>query len=173
MKYYLKHIDEDSAIRLADFFVLHKDQLPHILLLDGEVGTGKTTFSRAYITHGDTTVAFSSPTYTLVNEYNVQGRKMHHFDLYRITADDYDWIYEYLENEQAINLVEWAMLHCELFEEYQYVSLYFEYDTENTRNIRVGMNEKYASIMEEFLTNESIVFEKCNESVDCFVSRNC
>jgi len=83
------------------------------LLLEGDLGSGKTCFVQG-VARGvgvPVSVAVSSPTYTLMNQY--QGRfAVHHFDLYRLgSADeladlDFD---DYLFGE-GVTLVEWAGL---------------------------------------------------------------
>lgn len=81
-----------------------------VLALRGELGSGKTSFARAFIrAHGSGTEEVPSPTFTLVEEYASPGRPpVFHFDLYRIAkAED---AYE-LGIEEAfadgITLIEW------------------------------------------------------------------
>ena len=89
----------------------------HVVALIGELGAGKTTLTKA-IAHGmgvPSDVVVSSPSYTLVNEY--EGRlPLYHFDLYRLEGahDIFDLGYdEYLEGE-GVSLVEWADIAPEL-----------------------------------------------------------
>lgn len=167
MKYLLKNINEETAIAIADFFILNRSVFPHIILLNGEIGVGKTTFSHAYITKMNMSVAFSSPTYTIVNEYEFEDRIINHFDLYRITTDDYDWIYEYLDQEEQFFLFEWASLHQELFQEYQFIEITIVYNESDTRDYFITVNDENRKELEEFFNETGIIFEKCINTSDC------
>ena len=61
-----------------------------IYLLDGDLGAGKTAFSRAFIRHltGDMSLNVPSPTFTLVQVYETPKAPIHHFDLYRLKEAD-------------------------------------------------------------------------------------
>ncbi len=80
-----------------------------IVFLNGEIGSGKTTIVREYIKSLNLFDAITSPTFTLINEYQLNGKKVFHYDLYRIKS-----FYElsnigmadYL-NEDAIHFFEW------------------------------------------------------------------
>src|SRR5215213_4102147 len=80
--------------------------------LDGGLGSGKTTFTQAFcqalgITHGVT-----SPTFTLLNEYEGVGVTVIHGDLYRLEDREMESFLPELEARMAqhgvITLVEWA-----------------------------------------------------------------
>ncbi len=87
---------------------------PDVLALTGELGTGKTVFARAFIhararRRGVDPGEVPSPTFTLVQTYDLPGGPVYHFDLYRI--GDAREAYE-LDIEDAfaegISLIEWA-----------------------------------------------------------------
>ncbi len=81
-----------------------------VVLLEGEMGAGKTTFIRALCKVLGVVDEVSSPTYSLVNEYHsASGVKVYHFDLYRL--DDPSellaiGVEEYFA-EPALCLIEW------------------------------------------------------------------
>lgn len=59
---------------------------PHkVILFNGDMGVGKTTLIKALASHLGVTEATSSPTFSLVNEYQIAaGQSFYHFDVYRL-----------------------------------------------------------------------------------------
>ena len=87
----------------------------NILLLKGNLGAGKTTFSQFLMKNLDSTDEVSSPTYAIVNEYNSPKGKVFHFDLYRLKKieEAYDFgIEEYLDNA-FLCIIEWPEIYEE------------------------------------------------------------
>ena len=89
-----------------------------IVCLTGDLGTGKTHFVKGFAKGLNIEEYITSPTFTIVNEY--QGRlKLYHFDVYRV--DDPDEIYaigfdEYIFSS-AVSIIEWSNLIQELIPE--------------------------------------------------------
>ena len=82
----------------------------NILLLNGDLGAGKTTFTKFLLARLGSSDEVSSPTYSIVNEYDTENGKVYHFDLYRMSSIEevYDiGIEEYLYNG-FLNIIEWA-----------------------------------------------------------------
>jgi len=82
-----------------------------VILFNGEMGVGKTTFIKALCIELGVKEATSSPTFSLVNEYEAaDGELIYHFDVYRLKneAEAYDMgMDEYLHSGEW-NFIEWA-----------------------------------------------------------------
>lgn len=80
-----------------------------IVALIGDLGAGKTAFTKGLAEFFEVKSDVSSPTFTVVNEYN--GRlDIYHFDAYRlenVTADDCDWMDDYFFGD-GVCVIEWA-----------------------------------------------------------------
>ncbi|MCZ8197533.1 MAG: tRNA (adenosine(37)-N6)-threonylcarbamoyltransferase complex ATPase subunit type 1 TsaE [Flavobacterium sp.] len=60
-----------------------------VILFNGEMGAGKTTFIKSFSKLLGVNDTMSSPTFSLVNEYQtIQNQKVFHFDVYRIKSED-------------------------------------------------------------------------------------
>ena len=81
-----------------------------VILLEGDLGSGKTEFTRIFLRHltRNAELAVPSPTFTLVQQYDTQRGEVWHFDLYRLEnpleVEEIGW------NEaltRGISLIEW------------------------------------------------------------------
>ena len=86
------------------------------IFLIGEIGVGKTTFTRYLINHlqeknGEKITEVLSPTFNLLYEYDLKGIKIMHYDLYRIRDEkELKQLGIFLDNQDTIKIIEWPQL---------------------------------------------------------------
>lgn len=81
-------VRQDDLSEVADAF-LQKAGHCSVWLFYGEMGSGKTTFIKSICGRIGVKDRMSSPTFSIVNEYQAQGeRKIYHFDFYRIKNEE-------------------------------------------------------------------------------------
>jgi tRNA threonylcarbamoyladenosine biosynthesis protein TsaE len=98
---------KDVAQKILDHLVHSKDKF---ILLNGEMGTGKTTFTSVLMDLMGVEDHGSSPTFSIINEYfSVNYGKIYHFDFYRIEneIEAYDIGIEEIFEEDAYCFLEW------------------------------------------------------------------
>lgn len=83
---------------------------PCVIVLSGDLGAGKTTFTKGFAKGLGISEIVTSPTFTLLNEF-VGKEKMYHFDMYRLSSKEeaYELGFEdYFKKNDGFVLVEWA-----------------------------------------------------------------
>ena len=82
---------------------------PICIALDGTLGAGKTHFSQGIAKGFGVTEEVTSPTFALMNTYEVDGSNLYHFDLYRMDlVEELETIGFYEYTEETKSVVEWA-----------------------------------------------------------------
>lgn len=83
-----------------------------VFALTGDLGTGKTHFSKGFARGLGITSPITSPTFTLIHEYQEGRLPFYHFDVYRVNSIDevLDLGFEEYIYGQGISLIEWADL---------------------------------------------------------------
>lgn len=107
-----------------------------IFILTGDLGAGKTTFTKGFAEGLGITQMIKSPTYTLIKEYDTGRLPLYHMDVYRLTEGATDLgLDEYLEGD-GVCVIEWGHL---IKEEIQtpYIEFFLDKVSDNERNFRM------------------------------------
>ena len=109
-----------------------------IIVLSGDLGSGKTKFVEGILSYFGLKNEISSPTFTIVNEYNTPNLNIYHFDVYRLEdSDEFLAIggEEYFEKGACI--IEWGeQIEDILPPDYSKITFQRD-DSENKRIIRI------------------------------------
>lgn len=121
---------ENETIEFANKLA-GKLQNGNIIVLSGDLGSGKTKFTQGILKYFDLENEISSPTFTIVNEYHKDKINIYHFDVYRL--EDSDEFYaiggeEYLNN--GICIIEWGEIIENILPP-DYIKISFERDIKN------------------------------------------
>ena len=111
-------IDISSKKKVEEIakIIQKKIKVGNIIFLHGEMGTGKTTFVKYLINYYQkinelNLSEVTSPTFNIMNEYLINGIKIHHYDLYRLKSEEELVDLDLFGNtSNLITLIEWPNL---------------------------------------------------------------
>ena len=126
---FISHSENETIEFASDF--ASKLNNSSIIVLSGDLGSGKTKFTEGVLKYFGLENEISSPTFTIVNEYDANNQKIYHFDLYRLS--DVDEFYaiggeEYLQS--GICIFEWGEMIEDILPR-AYTKITFSRDLEN------------------------------------------
>jgi tRNA threonylcarbamoyladenosine biosynthesis protein TsaE len=103
-------INSESEMLNFGYYFAHKLVKGDIIFFEGTLGTGKTTLIKGILSGLGYSGNVTSPTYTLLQNYQLNDYEVAHFDLYRLAdPEELEWIgIRDLFNAHNIALVEWA-----------------------------------------------------------------
>jgi tRNA threonylcarbamoyladenosine biosynthesis protein TsaE len=122
----------------------------NLILLDGSLGAGKTTFTQIIGKYLQIPDIISSPTFTYYKKYNVDDFKgnlsgLCHYDIYRMNEDlEFDEklsflnqisLLENIDNKNNLVIVEWASKASEIFSEYEKLQIFISVENEGRKLI--------------------------------------
>jgi len=102
------------------------------VFLYGEMGVGKTTFVKYFINEYQkinnlTQTEITSPTFSLLNEYQVKDIRIKHYDLFRINRkEDINNLDIFEKDNKLITLIEWPQLIADK-QDIKFIALTFNY----------------------------------------------
>mgnify|MGYP003305682880 FL=1 len=132
---------EKETEELASTF-LKKIKPGCFIFLYGEIGVGKTTFIRYLINQFQKLnkleiTEVTSPTFNLLNEYQINDFKINHYDLFRLkSTEEVKNLDLFEDNKNIITLVEWPQIIKE--KPKNLIELFFEYGKDHkTRSVQI------------------------------------
>ena len=123
--------NEQDTIDFAEKFASSLS-IGDIIVLTGELGSGKTKFVQGVLKYFNMEDEISSPTFTIVNEYTSDKTNVYHFDVYRL--EDSDEFYAMGGDEyfsKGICLIEWGEMIEDILPK-PYTKIIFSKDEKNT-----------------------------------------
>lgn len=123
--------NEEITKQLA-FDLAKLTQAGDIFILTGDLGAGKTTFTKGFAEGLGIKQMIKSPTYTLIREYDSGRLPLYHMDVYRLTEGASDLgLDEYLEGD-GVCVIEWGhLIKSEL--DSPYIEIFLDKITDNER----------------------------------------
>jgi len=126
------------------------------ILLNGELGAGKSTFARALIRAAGHEGAVPSPTYTLVEPYSLPRGNIYHVDLYRVSDEEELRYLGWNELDDGCRIVEWPDRAPGLLAQAD-LSITFSYERDG-RNVEVvPLSERAAALFQAVSTGPRVV----------------
>ena len=133
LKYNLSQLDSLSKKILS--FLSKSD----CIFLFGELGSGKTTFVRSLIhqlqeKNKIKKTEVTSPTYNLLNEYEIQNLKIMHYDLYRLKNNkEINQLGIFQEDEKVISIIEWPEKIAKRIKDRLEITFYYHDEVESRK----------------------------------------
>ena len=129
-------INISSEKKLEEFANNYSNELKQgdIFFLFGEMGVGKTTFVKFLINNlqlkfKQKLTEVTSPTFNIMNEYNIKDLSIKHYDLYRLkSSKELQDLNMFREDDKSILFIEWPQIIKEKPD--LVTKLYFEYENE-------------------------------------------
>lgn len=121
-----------------------------IIVLSGDLGSGKTKFTEGFLSCWGLDDEISSPTFTIVNEHNKDNTNIYHFDVYRL--EDLDEFYAIGGTEYFLNgicIIEWGELIEDILPQ-NYIKVNFSKDEEDY-SIRYLNFEAYGNRLNQII----------------------
>ena len=101
---------KDIGKKISNFITKKNNSYPFLIFLIGELGAGKTTLCKGILRGLGHKGVVKSPTYNLVETYEISGFLIFHFDFYQISHPkelSNIGIQEYLDTNNGVSIIEW------------------------------------------------------------------
>ncbi|HJE01839.1 tRNA threonylcarbamoyladenosine biosynthesis protein TsaE [Staphylococcus auricularis] len=124
-----------------------------VLLLEGDLGAGKTTLSQKIGAALGVKRNINSPTFNIIKSYNGDTLKFHHMDCYRLEESDEDLGFEEYFNDEAVTVIEWSRFIKDYLPP-TYMVIHIQVESETARQITLEAQGTHYEQIKESLLNE-------------------
>ncbi len=152
MDYKITTYSEEETIELAQN--IESEKFPNMVIcLMGDLGTGKTVFTKGFAQALEVQEEVTSPTFTIIKEYTSGEMPLYHMDVYRLDGNVEDLGIEEYYNKKGITIIEWAdMIEDYLPEKRLEIRIKSSSEDENKRIITITpYGRKYEELCEAIL----------------------
>ncbi|QVK09085.1 tRNA (adenosine(37)-N6)-threonylcarbamoyltransferase complex ATPase subunit type 1 TsaE [Mycoplasma mycoides] len=106
MKVKVNNLEQTYKIAKKIKKLIQNQKIPFYILLKGDLGAGKTTFTKALLEQFNIKDNITSPSFVIMNQYFIDDLKINHMDAYRLNNDSEIEMYldEFLD---GLNIIEW------------------------------------------------------------------
>ena len=132
-----KHKDTYTDVDKTVDFLISSMEDYRVFLLSGELGAGKTFLVQRWMQAIGVTDRVTSPTFSLVNNYEATDLKVYHMDMYRLKTQEEALgigFMEMIDDPQAICIIEWPELVMPLID-HEYIAMHIEVDVNGRRYV--------------------------------------
>ena len=147
MEYKYMSLSESDTIELAEN--IEGEKFPGMVIsLIGELGSGKTVFTKAFANSLGITEPVTSPTFNIIKEYNEGELPLYHMDVYRVDGNVKDLNLDEYFYGNGITIVEWGDMIGEFLPE-ERLDIIIKVNGEDKRSIVLKPHgKKYEDICE-------------------------
>lgn len=121
-----------------------------VVILDGQLAAGKTTFTKGIARALGIIKNINSPSYTLMKSYDSEDKKkqLYHLDLYRMNENNQDYDLEEYINAESFTVIEWPFQVPHLLPD-KFVKVTFNVISEFVREINISCHAPYCVNLEQ------------------------
>ena len=152
MEYKIITYSEEETIELAQN--IESEKFPNMVIcLKGDLGTGKTVFTKGFAQSLEITEEVTSPTFNIIKEYTSGEIPLYHMDVYRLDGNVDDLGIEEYYTKKGVTIIEWAdMIEDYLPEKRLEIKIKSSSEDENKRIITITpYGRKYEELCEAIL----------------------
>ena len=125
-------------------------QAGDLVLLNGDLGAGKTTFTQFIGEALGVKRTINSPTFNIIKSYKGTNLKLHHMDCYRLEDSDEDLGFDEYFEDDALTVIEWSQFIEDLLPN-ESLTINIEVIDETSRHITIEAKGEHYEVMKEAL----------------------
>ncbi|WP_412521439.1 tRNA (adenosine(37)-N6)-threonylcarbamoyltransferase complex ATPase subunit type 1 TsaE [Staphylococcus simulans] len=142
----------DQMNQFAEILTKHL-QPKDLILLNGNLGAGKTTLSQFIGKHLGVKRTINSPTFNIIKSYKGTNMKFHHMDCYRLEDSDEDLGFDEYFEDHAVTVIEWSTFIQDLLPD-DHLTINLTAIDENKRTVTIEANGAHYAQLKEDVTRD-------------------